>query len=488
MMAMNFNDDQSTNCGCHSVACNEPKYDELQNAEQAIELLIDRRSRTALFLIPFNGSEFLKRTLRKSGFNCIQSSDPKKTLDETCTQPEHWLFLTVLRDPIERIVDCWLRVIANRQGESQSADQSLNANTSNANKISTEISAADVQAVFKLTVPQADTIQSIENAIAGLDVKDNGLHIVDFWHIPQFLIALESRIGRSISPKKVPRLLKRLNLKLDVPAKKTDTKNSALSNWNEFPYQQKTLPNELVRQIRSRFAIDYEFISNRDPTLISKPLSNHQLQTDDIEICDLSMSDIRQITSKTSFDRYPKIFRFVSDQIDASKQLSILSVGCSSGEECQSLRTYFPKATIIGLDIRPININKAIHRNADPKIAFRLATDEFWNESQRFDLIFAMSVFCRWPDTYRMRDCSSLYRFDMFESDMQRIDASLNSCGLFVLYNCNFRFTDTQFAERYEPMIVPDQQESGFVAKFSRQNKRLNEEYTYTIFRKKLLP
>jgi hypothetical protein len=57
----------------------------------------------------------------------------------------------------------------------------------------------------------------------------------------------------------------------------------------------------------------------------------------------------------TSDDRYPEIFRFVRERIGDNKDISILSIGCSTGEETYSLRRYFPQAKILGLDIKSMS-------------------------------------------------------------------------------------------------------------------------------------
>src|SRR5581483_6848361 len=58
----------------------------------------------------------------------------------------------------------------------------------------------------------------------------------------------------------------------------------------------------------------------------------------------------------TQPDRYPAIFRFVQARLGAETPAAILSFGCATGEEVFSLRRYFPRATIKGVDINPGNI------------------------------------------------------------------------------------------------------------------------------------
>jgi hypothetical protein len=54
-----------------------------------------------------------------------------------------------------------------------------------------------------------------------------------------------------------------------------------------------------------------------------------------------------------------------------------------------------------------------------------------------------------------------------------------------VIYNANFRFTDTSAARRYESLPVPGLDDSGFVDLFSSSNQRLEDQvYPHAVFRK----
>lgn len=55
-------------------------------------------------------------------------------------------------------------------------------------------------------------------------------------------------------------------------------------------------------------------------------------------------------------NRYPGIFSFVQSTLGAASDIRVLSFGCSTGEEVFSLRQYFPRAVIKGLDINSGNI------------------------------------------------------------------------------------------------------------------------------------
>ena len=78
----------------------------------------------------------------------------------------------------------------------------------------------------------------------------------------------------------------------------------------------------------------------------------------------------------TSQDRYPGIFQQVLERVGDGADLRILSFGCATGEEVFSLRHYFQKATLVGLDINPLNIAVCrfrLWRIGDAKLRFAVA-------------------------------------------------------------------------------------------------------------------
>ncbi len=84
-------------------------------------------------------------------------------------------------------------------------------------------------------------------------------------------------------------------------------------------------------------------------------------------------SGLFQPFNDTAEDRYPRIFAFVQAQLGGETAVHILSFGCSTGEEVFTLRRYFPRAIIKGIDINAANVAAARRRLAsvpDPGLAF----------------------------------------------------------------------------------------------------------------------
>lgn len=153
-----------------------------------------------------------------------------------------------------------------------------------------------------------------------------------------------------------------------------------------------------------------------------------------------------------------------------------MSFGCSDGTECHTLRTYFPEAEIVGIEINKKMLNRAIKENNDKNIKFYGEIGEFYG---KFDLIFCMSVLCRHPETYSLFDCSSQYSFEDFEFFLKTVIDRLKINGGIVIYNSNFIFSDSKYSENFVALPSCDQHGSGFVIKFDKYNKRLTDQQSY---------
>ncbi|MEW5769961.1 MAG: class I SAM-dependent methyltransferase [Pseudomonadota bacterium] len=97
----------------------------------------------------------------------------------------------------------------------------------------------------------------------------------------------------------------------------------------------------------------------------------------------------------TSSDRYPHIFAFVQDQLAGVTAPRLLSFGCSTGEEVFTLRQYFPRAEITGIDINAHSIaicRKKLARRRDAEIRFQQAHTPEAEPATHYDAVFCMAV------------------------------------------------------------------------------------------------
>lgn len=199
-------------------------------------------------------------------------------------------------------------------------------------------------------------------------------------------------------------------------------------------------------------------------------------------------SDQHQLTSTTFENRYPELFeesrKALTDFVD--KETAILSFGCSTGEECFSLRKYFIDSTIIGADINRRNLVKANKKNNDSKIHFIYSSEENIRNEGPYHVIFCLSVLCRWEDTKNLDNCEKIYPFSKFQDTVTMLSDKLLPGGLLVIYNSNFAFEDTDIYthEKYETIDTPSVLDSGFVTKFDRSGNRVTYIHKSCIYKK----
>ncbi|MFG1402346.1 polysaccharide pyruvyl transferase family protein [Xanthobacter sediminis] len=179
-----------------------------------------------------------------------------------------------------------------------------------------------------------------------------------------------------------------------------------------------------------------------------------------------------QESNWTKYDRTPEIFREVSALGPSPK---ILSFGCSTGEEVRTLRDkYFPYSAIHGIDIDREIIDSNQRNNPDPDIEYFSDPEKLDSD---YDLIFCMSVLCRWPDR------QDLYYFETFHKTLLSIDRRLKPGGLLVIYNGQFFLEETILRDHYEAVEI-DHRDSGFVKKYHRDFSPFIGVHETTVYRK----
>ncbi len=186
----------------------------------------------------------------------------------------------------------------------------------------------------------------------------------------------------------------------------------------------------------------------------------------------------------TQFDRYPNVFKVCKDYFThnfPSKKLNILSFGCSTGEECFTLVKYFPTSKIVGIDFDKGVLELCNKNNIYPNISFIYSAD-ICSATEKYDMIFCMSVLCKWLLTVYKKNISDIYEFSTFQGIVGELHNFLQINGLMIIYNSNYRFSDTSIYHKYK--VLCDQRicESGFVNKFDRNGNLLNEKYQDCIF------
>lgn len=191
-----------------------------------------------------------------------------------------------------------------------------------------------------------------------------------------------------------------------------------------------------------------------------------------------------QRRTNTAPNRYPGIFRTVQHHVAQSRgpglgegRLRILSFGCSTGIEVLSIRAYFPEATLFGCDRDPDALSQALRYTRDDACRLFLSTPEAIAANGPYDIIFAMSVFCQYPDSKGVSNLESLYPFSLYEKLASNLIENLREGGLFCVMNTNYPFSTLPQSSQFDRLRSPLIPGNGFIDKFARDGRRLTTSY-----------
>jgi SAM-dependent methyltransferase len=159
----------------------------------------------------------------------------------------------------------------------------------------------------------------------------------------------------------------------------------------------------------------------------------------------------------------------------------VLSFGCSTGEECATIRWYWPAADIVGVDVNEDSLAKARRRAPDARLRHAAALPDLG----KFDLVLALSVLCRHRDTQDREDIATTYPFRMFEEAVGRLVSVVNRAGVLVILNANYRFEDTTHAADFRPLLrgtFTDEVHNARVRKFGPDGHLLADQAEQVAF------
>ncbi len=191
-------------------------------------------------------------------------------------------------------------------------------------------------------------------------------------------------------------------------------------------------------------------------------------------------------------NRYPWLFEFARDQLGAAPGLRLLSFGCSRGDEVFALRSYFPTARIVGIDVSPENIALCRRRaQAEPAhgLDFVVGATTADEQTASYDAIFCLAVLCHGDLTTKaMQRSDSLITFERFESVVTDFARCLKPGGLLLLHTTNFRFSDTRVAGEFTPVLDADPTHMATDVLFDSNNQLLQGTRYYTVGFRRVQP
>jgi len=188
-----------------------------------------------------------------------------------------------------------------------------------------------------------------------------------------------------------------------------------------------------------------------------------------------------QISTWTANNRYPGIFRTAQARIAeqhgsdlGSAGLKILSFGCSTGSELSTLRAYFPDALLHGCDVNPAALQDAAESLLQDEAVLFESTPDAIAQHGPFDIIFAMSVLCRFPDSMAP-GCTTLdpvFPHAAFQATVQTLADNLAPHGLLCLYNTSYDARALMLAAGFGIVDSPLIGGNGFVDRFGDDGRR----------------
>ena len=195
-----------------------------------------------------------------------------------------------------------------------------------------------------------------------------------------------------------------------------------------------------------------------------------------------------QVSTYTELNRYPELFEQCKLYLQSVPSPRLLSMGCSTGEEVETLGLYMSNAQIIGVDINKWCVSecrKKFSKNINYTFYTRGAKQ--FATLDNFDAIFCLAVLQRIENRRdKEKNIATGFTFDLFEQEIKLLDTMLKPGGLLIIDHCDFNFMDTIVANQYLPLDFEYNQTLQDRPLFDHNNKKIAEEsFLNRIFVKK---
>lgn len=190
-----------------------------------------------------------------------------------------------------------------------------------------------------------------------------------------------------------------------------------------------------------------------------------------------------QLSTFTKKYRYPTLFKETANYLQNVSNPTILSFGCSTGEEVISIGELIPNAQIIGVDIDNRCIKECIKNNNNTNHHYYNSLSEEFIKLTDFDAIFCMAVFQRTENRNRNNHIAKGFTFELFENEIKNLDNKLVIGGLLIIDHADFNFQETSISKKYHPLLFEKNQILRNRPIFNNKNEKVNDHHSnYRVF------
>ncbi|MBW8320529.1 MAG: hypothetical protein K0M49_14740 [Arenimonas sp.] len=177
-----------------------------------------------------------------------------------------------------------------------------------------------------------------------------------------------------------------------------------------------------------------------------------------------------QTNNSTFAGRYWNEYNVLRRYFPSDRDVSILSFGCSTGEEIYTIKSLFPQAQLFGCDHDWYNLRLARGLVGDAANIFHSTEAEVIGHGP-YDIILCNSVLLR--PTSIVNGRKSGIDPQMWSDIVNLMHACLKPGGILQIVNSNIPFRMHDVAETYEPLRSPLLLGPNFVDMFDTQGRLL---------------
>lgn len=220
----------------------------------------------------------------------------------------------------------------------------------------------------------------------------------------------------------------------------------------------------------------------------------------------------RQLAQRANFTgsgRYEVQWQVLKSllQSKAQHELTIMSFGCSTGQELAELRVRLgPQGQhrYLGVDLSEDALAQArqLWHNLEQLPALPQAQSaSFITTAQledlvnvqhlQCDVICAMTVLCRYPETAQLENAQGVYDWVDFAATLQLLDQALKPGGLLCLFNTNYALEDSELSAHYQRLFPAQERQElvqllasseGLASAFERAAQQGPQSLTAALF------